>query len=807
MGAWRGACVGGALVLCCVAAARAIVGGSETQATLRDVSKCCERGFQLHAVAARCVPRAGGAAVPADADKWELLRPPMGDADAYWLPPALREGPVFASYDALDTAHHADKLPSFRLRTLGYSQRVEAKPETVERFLKVNSTARRFELTAFKGRVGLSTVRRQTFCFDATDSPHMPHVIFTTLELRSVPKCCAKGYQLNAQAEACEQREKREKNENATEEIIDPFVDPKVAYWLPRKMLNTVIVAVYRKQQQLLRWNVAVDANSVVGLNLDDDDDYDDYEDDEAGQPKAAAGGGGDGSKPEWELREDGAGYSVRVRGPSRTGSRVEGVTSEFCFDTTADGPLPHRMMLARLWSLPKCCARAQQLNANATGCEARADARAAAAAGDAGGGGGFEDLSAVVASGAQHWVPVRLRSMQALLVEYLRESDRKWMSARQVIPADNELLWQLDLAGDAPRVMVLAADAANHSVRSRASVYCFDSRGADERVLLTVVSQVNKCCRKDEQLDVRAAKCVDRLGVEDGGSETGIVDAENPEAAFWIPQQLRNNLIPVRYDFGLMEKGGVVFDANHGGRWRIDFNANGSVLSLLSSTTLSGTSRAVSTDRFCFDAIEKDGPVALIADVCYEQGFNCFFKCCPSGKLLSVEGKCTDNSGRDWSPRVSAAAKFLSSEGLYTAKILSNPICGNASFHADRTPASPEEFAARLQGKERQYRFSKTFFCADFREGAGAGAGAGEALAYCVAPPIAPTYEAVRPLGVAAVALLAAALALLLRAPDTRASTHGRALACHAACLLAANATQAAWFFLDRDDAYCKYY
>ncbi|KAK7789396.1 hypothetical protein R5R35_006943 [Gryllus longicercus] len=780
--------------LCAALCAALVLAAASRSAKALEVNKCCGKGARLRASEDECVPRPG---LAPDATKWEALRAPPA---APWLPASLRARPLDVYYGALADG---DAASTETQRRRWVSARVDAEQEdVVKRFLEVDSSKRRFVLDVFPFRNVLPfAVKRQMFCFDTTDSPETPKVILTIVELRAINKCCPKGYRLDKNAEKCEPHQTLSA-EDLTEEILDPSESSKSGYWLPRQFMNSVTAVVY-DQEPLLKWNVLINSFSFAehGFHFKE---YEDNEEHYNTFDELMRGKTNDKSKPFlWRFVEDESEYKLWVRGISRTGSIVEGTSSEFCFDRTVGNLLPPRVVLARVWTLQKCCSRGERLNAEATRCQARSGLDVKDAA--------IEELQQIEAAQADHWVPEALRGRK-LLVEYLRWPDRKWFPKRQVTAADGDA-WSLrDTSTGDPELLVRPqGDGAGVGGGGGGGVqvrnFCFDVAGDGSlapRVLLSVFPEVNKCCGKDEQLDVRGSKCVPLWGNHRGGDAAGseIINPEkDPVSASWLPAKLRKNLLPVRYNYGLVENGGVVFLADHEDHLKLHFRSDGKLSFSIFSTTLTGKRVTQRVCQVCFDSI-KGQPVALVADVCFLQDFSCFFKCCSSGKLLSAEGLCVDNNDTDWSPQESAASVFLEGHGIYGAKALTHPICGTSPFYIQKPPDTAKEFAEILQNRSRIHRFSKSFFCADKLS-----AGGGEALAYCLAPPLAPTYEAVRPLGVAAAVLLGAALAAILRRDATRRSAHGRALACHAACLLAANATQAAWFFLDRDDAYCKYY
>ncbi|KAK7871019.1 hypothetical protein R5R35_014083 [Gryllus longicercus] len=194
-------------------------------------------------------------------------------------------------------------------------------------------------------------------------------------------------------------------------------------------------------------------------------------------------------------------------------------------------------------------------------------------------------------------------------------------------------------------------------------------------------------------------------------------------------------------------------------------------------------------TSAYCVDAaLPPLGPHALLfSTLCTAE--ECAHKCCVDGQALQRDGTywwCVDDSRLAQLPRNASFSAALDPEFPYDYGMH----CARPSLVARHLRT-----AHLARAPEHRFAFATWRTCADHVRHVDGGA-LEEAVWYCEHPRLVRgLYRLLRPLCVASVVVLGAALLAVVCDCRMRRKVHGWCLACHAGCLLGFNLGQVAYY------------
>ncbi|GLH13558.1 Probable G-protein coupled receptor Mth-like 4 [Gryllus bimaculatus] len=460
------------------------------------------------------------------------------------------------------------------------------------------------------------------------------------------------------------------------------------------------------------------------------------------------------------------------------------------CFDATRD---PRRPFVAATWllgvALRKCCAKGALLDRGlqcSPPSEPSADPEWPVDF--------HQPLSALA------WAPAPLRRAVPTADVYYDVKRELPGVEGAVVDADDPDAWELLFPRRSDDWLQAVRVRAGDGPAGASNAYCFDATeagsGLPARVLLARVALVSKCCPRGQQLGAREMQCVARPGMQTDARLAEQLAPGDP-SAYWLPPALAagNRSLAVRYrvDWGEWYAR-LIFPAESA---RIVGFPDRPAAACVRLRQASGREHVACTSDFCFDALAGGGPAprVLAVDRFERASVITVTKCCHQGQMLHEDPdsliRCQQDPWGDWTPENSSLADELYAERIYMAQPLIE--CLDQAFTlVEERPARELD---KLLGWAYEGRFRVRFYCKDLLRRRD-GAPPQDALAFCELPSDSDLFEQVRPLHVVAAALLAVAVVAVVTQRPLRSTTHGRALACHAACLMASNALQAAWFF-----------
>ncbi|KAK7869057.1 hypothetical protein R5R35_003001 [Gryllus longicercus] len=424
------------LALLCCDKSRA--GNEDLTTPSFTVTKCCKKGQQLDKTGEHCVQRPGWHVSSTGQD---LMRLPMEDSGAYWVPSYLRNVSIVVLYGETKADWRAPYM--------------DATDTLVQRFLNIQYKEEEFELSPFQGRVDPSSVLDQTVCFDAVDgSPHQI-VFVTSVFLRSLFKCCEKGQRINWDTNECGPKAETEL-QNVHEEILTPF-ENNGSHWLPEQMRSNVVRVLYGHRPPY-QCNIRLNADSNS-----------------------------------WRLLRHSNMYKLWVNTSGST-KTTGGVSRFYCFDEVEEGPFS-RVAMAFVSHVTKCCARGKAFSAKNSACAESYDTRKSV---------DFEviNVSANFSHSVPYWIPPQLHhSRSQITVKY---GDNWQLDSRAIFWADDTTQWRIEYPEYEEPTLVLTLVLPSGDKRIiRTREFCFDvfaDRFMKPRVIMATlpskeVHTVFKCC------------------------------------------------------------------------------------------------------------------------------------------------------------------------------------------------------------------------------------------------------------------------------------------------------------------------